>query len=311
MTENKKKIVVFGSFIVDLTARAPRHPVPGETVFGSSFRIGPGGKGFNQAVAAHKAGADVEIVTAVGNDDFGKVAFDTMKELGMSSSSVFVSECGSTGVALITVDERSGQNEIVVVTGACEKMDEKSAEAVRPLLEHCDILLLQFEVGIKAIMRAAEITRRAGGMVVLNPAPVRDFPEELYHNINLIIPNETEAERLTGIRISGEDAAMKAAGWFAAKGIRHVLITLGERGVFLYSEGEHQIIPAYHVRCVDSTGAGDAFCGGLVTALTEGLGLKEAAEFANSVAALSVGRIGTAPSMPARAEIDSFLAAHQ
>ena len=303
---NQKKVVVFGSFIVDLTARAPHHPVPGETVFGTSFRIGPGGKGFNQAVAAHKAGADVEIVTAVGKDDFAHIAIDTIKELGMSSSVIVFDEL-STGTALITVDENSGQNEIVVVTGACEKLDEESAESIRPLLENCDILLMQFEIGMKAILKAADIVSKAGGKVILNPAPVRDFPEELYRNIDLIIPNETEAEKLTGINVDSAEGALKAAKWFGDKGVKNVLITLGERGAFLYSGGDYRTIPSYSVECIDSTGAGDAFCGGLVTALTEGKTLEDAAVFASAVAALSVGKIGTAPSMPYRENIDRFI----
>lgn len=306
MEEKRSKVVVFGSFIVDLTARAPHHPVPGETVFGSSFRIGPGGKGFNQAVAAHKAGADVEIVTAVGKDDLAHIAIDTIKELGMSSSVIVFDEL-STGTALITVDENSGQNEIVVVTGACEKLDEESAESIRPLLENCDILLMQFEIGMKAILKAADIVNKAGGKVILNPAPVRDFPNELYRNVDIIIPNETEAERLTGISVDSEDGALKASKWFEGKGVKNVLITLGERGAFIYSDGKYRTIPSYSVECIDSTGAGDAFCGGLVTALTEGKTLEDAAVFASAVAALSVGQIGTTPSMPSRKEIDSFI----
>ena len=306
VSDKQKKVVVFGSFIVDLTARASHHPMPGETVFGSSFRMGPGGKGFNQAVAAHKAGADVEIVTAVGNDAFQHILFDTMECLGMASS-VMVSENRSTGTALITVDENSGQNEIVVVTAACEEMNEAAAESVRPLLEDADILLMQFEIGMSAIIRASEIVRKAGGMVILNPAPVRDFPESLYRNIDLIIPNETEAEKLTGISIEDENAALAAARYFEAQGVSDVLITLGERGAFLYSHGTPLMIPPYQVKCIDSTGAGDAFCGGLVTALAEGKKLEDAAVFASATAALSVTRAGTAPSMPYRKEIDSFL----
>lgn len=309
MSENRKKIVVFGSFVVDLMARAPRHPVAGETVFGTSFRMGPGGKGFNQAVAACKAGADVQIVTALGMDDFSHVALDTMGELGMSTEFVRVSATEQTGIALITVDEQSGQNEIVVVPGACAAMTAADAEAVRPLLEQSDILLLQLEVGLTAVERAAKIAKASGSLVVLNPAPVRALSQALYQTVDLIVPNETEAERLTGIPIVDEAAALRAAQWFAARGVNRTLITLGSRGVFLYDAGESRMIPAYNVNCVDSTGAGDAFCGGLVTGLAEGMGLNRAARFANAVAALSVQKLGTAPSMPDRKEIDSFLEA--
>ena len=311
MSEKRKRIVVFGSFVVDLMARAPRHPVAGETVFGSSFRMGPGGKGFNQAVAAYKAGADVQIVTALGKDDFSRVALDTMHALGLSTQSVLVSATEQTGAALIIVDERNGQNEIVVIPGACAAMTADDAEAVRPLLEQSDILLLQLEVGLEAVERAAQIAKAAGSMVILNPAPVRALSEKVYPMLDLIIPNETEAERLTGITVSDEVAARKAAQWFEFRGVKRVLITLGERGAFLYDAGECRMIPAYPVNCIDSTGAGDAFCGGLVTGLAEGMCLEQAAQFASAVAALSVQKLGTAPAMPERRQIDRFLEANR
>ena len=250
----RQKITVLGSFVVDLMARTPHLPAAGETVRGSRFKQGAGGKGFNQGVAAHKAGGNVSVVTKLGRDALGQVALEAMDAVGMKKDFLFYSEDVETGVALILVDEHASQNEIVVVPGACATLSD-----------------------------------------------------EFLNGLFLVTPNEVEAEEMTGVKVDSLEAADGAAAVFFEKGVQNVLITLGGRGVYVNTDGASEILPAYRVDAVDTTGAGDAFNGALAAALAEGKTLRQAARFANAAAALSVQRIGTTPAMPDRAEIDAFL----
>lgn len=305
-----KKITVFGSFVVDLMARTPHLPVPGETVKGSVFKMGPGGKGFNQGVAAHKAGAKVSMITKLGKDNFAGVALDAMKDLKMDASKVFITEDIETGIALITVDEITSQNEIVVVLGACNTITDEEVESITDIVKESEYLLTQLETNLSAIEKVIEIANKNGVKVILNTAPVQPISDEVLKKVYLITPNEVEAEILSGICIDSEENAKKAAEWFFAKGVQNVLITLGHRGVFIATKERQEIIPAYKVNAIDTTGAGDAFNGGLVAAMAEGKDLWEAAKFANALAAVAVQRLGTTPAMPTRAEIDEFIATH-
>ena len=302
-----KKVMVFGSFVVDLMGRAPHLPVPGETVKGSVFKMGPGGKGFNQGVAAHKAGARVRMVTKLGRDAFADIALNTMKELGMDTGAMMITEERETGAALIMVDERSSQNKIVVIPGACETITDAEVDALEGHMEESEFLLTQLETNISSVERILDLACRNNVKVILNTAPVQPVSEEVLSKTYLITPNEVEAEILSGIEIRDEAAADRAAEYFFAKGVKNVLITLGERGVYINSEGKKGIIPAYRVKAVDTTGAGDAFNGGLVAALAEGKSIWDAAVFANALAALSVQKIGTTPAMPWREEVDRFM----
>lgn len=306
----KKKVTVFGSFVVDLMGRTPHLPVPGETVKGSMFKMGPGGKGFNQGVAAHKAGADVTMVTKLGKDTFGQVALDAMKDLKMSSDRVFITEESETGIALILVDQNTSQNEILVVSGACNTITDEEVESISDVLEQSEYLLTQLETNLSSIEKVIDIAYKNGVKVILNTAPVQPIPDEMLSKVNLITPNEVEAEILTGICVDSKEAADKAAEWFFNRGVQNVIITLGGRGVYVSSEGKSEIIPAYKVDAVDTTGAGDAFNGGLLAALSEGKNIWDAVTFANALAALSVQRLGTTPAMPTREEIDQFLQTH-
>lgn len=306
----KKKVTVFGSFVVDLMGRTPHLPVPGETVKGSMFKMGPGGKGFNQGVAAHKAGADVTMVTKLGKDTFGQVALDAMKDLNMSSDRIFITEESETGIALILVDQNTSQNEILVVSGACNTITDEEVESISDVLEQSEYLLTQLETNLSSIEKVVDIAYKNGVKVILNTAPVQPIPDEMLSKVNLITPNEVEAEILTGICVDSKEAADKAAEWFFNRGVQNVIITLGGRGVYVSSEGESEIIPAYKVNAVDTTGAGDAFNGGLLAALSEGKNIWDAVTFANALAALSVQRLGTTPAMPTREEIDQFLQTH-
>lgn len=301
------KVTVFGSFVVDLMGRTPHLPVPGETVKGSMFKMGPGGKGFNQGVAAHKAGADVTMVTKLGKDSFANVALDAMKELNMKQDYVFVTEEAETGCALILVDENTSQNEIVVLLGACNTITDDEVDSLTNILKDSEYLLTQLETNVSATNRVIDIAHKNHTKVILNTAPVQPIEDEVLKKVYLITPNEVEAEILTGIPVDSKENADKAADWFFEKGVENVLITLGGRGVYIATDEKRAIIPAYHVEAIDTTGAGDAFNGGLVAALAEGKDLWEAAGFANALAAVAVQRLGTTPAMPTREEIEQFI----
>ena len=269
--------------------------------------MGPGGKGFNQGVAAHKAGADLVMVTKLGKDTFGNVALETMKNLKMNADYIFQTDEAETGAALIMVDENTSQNEIVVVLGSCNQITDQEVDSLSPVLEESEYLLTQLETNVSAVERIVALAEKKGVKVILNPAPVQKISDTVLSKIDIITPNEVEAEILTGIPVTDEENAKKAADWFMDKGVKSVIITLGGRGVYVASEEKRKLIPAFNVNAIDTTGAGDAFNGGLVTALAEDKDLFEATRFANALAALSVQRIGTTPSMPIRSEIEAFL----
>ncbi|MFR5732987.1 MAG: PfkB family carbohydrate kinase [Clostridium sp.] len=268
--------------------------------------MGPGGKGFNQGVAAHKAGADVTMVTKLGRDTFADIALNTMKELGMKQDRILYSDDTETGCALIMVDENTSQNEIVVILGSCNTISDAEVDSLEDLLDGCEYMLTQLETNVSSVERIVDIACKKGVKVILNTAPVQPISDELLSKVDLITPNEVEAEILTGVKVDSEEAADKAAEWFFGKGVKRVLITLGGRGVYINTGDKKGIIPAYKVNAIDTTGAGDAFNGGLLAALAEDKDIWEAADFANALAALSVQKIGTTPSMPVRSEIDNF-----
>ena len=303
----KKKIMVFGSFVVDLMGRGPHLPVPGETVKSGFFKMGAGGKGFNQGVAAHKAGGDVVMVTKLGKDSFADFALDAMKELGMDSSRVLLTDEYPTGVALIEVDENTGQNAIMVIPSACDHIEDDEVDALADALAGADILLTQLEVNMRATERIIDMAHAANKTVILNTAPVQPVSEELLRKVTIVTPNEVEAGILTGVQITDKDSAARAAKWFFDRGVKNVVITMGSLGAYV-SDGERDMLtPIFPVNAIDTTGAGDAYNGGLVAALAEGLDLFEAGRFAAATAALSVERMGTTPAMPTRAEIDAFM----
>ena len=302
-----KPIVVFGSFVVDLTSRSAGLPVPGQTILGSSFKMGPGGKGSNQAVAAHRAGANVTLVTKVGKDVFGKVATDFYKSEGMNVDYILEDDVRETGVALILVDENSAQNEIVVVPAACSNITMEEVEKCRKLIEGAEILLLQHEINFDAQYKVIDIAHEAGVKIVLNPAPACEVPEEFLKKIWCVTPNETEAQVLTGVEVKDIEDAKKAAKVFLEKGVKNVVITMGSLGAFATDGEKSELVPRLSVNAIDTTGAGDAFNGGFVMALSEGRDLFEALRYGNATGALSVTKLGTAPAMPQRAEIDAMV----
>ena len=301
------KGIVIGSYVVDLMARTQQIPRPAETVRGHYFKMGAGGKGFNQCVAATRAGADMTMVTKVGNDVFAQPLYDTMRQLGLQEDGIFCSDQPNTGTALILVAEQTGQNAILVTPGACEQLTTAEIDQMRPVLSACDYLLTQLEINDDALAYAIGQAKQLGVSVILNPAPAHSLPDALLAMVDVITPNEVEAQTLTGIAVTDEKSAAQAAAYFHQKGVAAVCITMGGQGVFVSQAGRQQLIPAFSVPVVDTTGAGDAFNGGLLTALLEGKDLFAAAVFASALAALSVQKLGTAPSMPQRDEIDTFL----
>lgn len=303
----QRKITVFGSSVVDLMSRAPHLPAPAETVKGSFFMQSPGGKGFNQAIAARKAGGDVAMITKLGRDSLAQIPLRAMSEADLSEEYLFFSDSVPTGTALIMVDETTGQNAIVIVPGACSTITEDDIAAVSEQIRHSEYLLLQLEVNQDANERAAELAKKSGVKVIVNTAPYQPVSDDFLRGVYLVTPNEVEAEELTGIAVTDKESADRAAQTLFAKGVQNVLITLGARGVYLNTGDTSEILPAYRVNAVDTTGAGDAFNGGLLAAMAEGKSLRDAARFANALAALSVQRLGTTASMPLRSEIDAFL----
>ena len=300
---NMSKSLVFGSFVVDLMSRSQHLPVPGETVRGSMFKMGPGGKGFNQCVAAHKAGADVTMVTKIGRDPLADVVLDAMDELGMDKSHLIYHETKETGAALILVNENSGQNMIVVIPGTCDTITAEEVKKITPLIKESEYILLQLEVNQDANELVMDIAVGHGCKVIVNTAPYSPLSDDFLSKAYMVTPNETEAEALTGIRVTDAACASRAAAFFKEKGVKNVIITMGDKGAFVSSGGREDVVPAFSVKTLDTTGAGDAFNGGLLTALSEGKDIWEAVKFGNALAAISVQRLGTTPSMPTRQEI--------
>ncbi len=305
---SKAKISVMGSFIVDLMARAPHLPVIGETVKGTIFKIGPGGKGSNQAVAAQRSGVDVTMITKIGKDGFAEIALKSLTGEGMGTKYIFQDEKYETGTALIMVDENTSENKIVVTIGACGHITEDDIEKAREDIGNSEVLLTQLEVNIDATEKAVDIAYQQGVKTILNPAPAQPISDELIKKIDILTPNETEASLLCdGVGINTVEDAKKVAKILMAKGAKNVIVTLGSKGSMVVTRSAEQYIKSLKVDVVDTTGAGDAYNGGLAAALAEGKDIFEAAEFANAVAALCVTKIGTAPAMPYRDDIEKIM----
>ncbi|MBN2851695.1 MAG: ribokinase [Clostridia bacterium] len=302
-----KQLTVFGSFFEDLCGRGPYLPKPGETLIGSKFTYGPGGKGSNQAVAAKRAGADVTMITKIGKDPYGDLMLAFYKEEKIHSDYVFVDHDNPTGIALILVDENTAENAILVAPGACHNITPEDMEKAKEQIMKSDLLITQLEVNMDATFQAIKTAHENNVKVILNPAPAVKLSNDIYKMIDYITPNETEAEILTGHKTDTITNIRKAASWLYDKGVSNVIITLGKEGVYIRNNEFDEIVPSFKVKAVDTTGAGDAFNGCLAVALLEGKNLWQAARFANAGAALSVTKIGTAPSMAYRRQIDELI----
>ncbi|MFT4105338.1 MAG: ribokinase [Lacrimispora sp.] len=301
----RKSVFVFGSYVTDICARTDTFPVAGETIKGKSFKMGPGGKGSNQAVAAKRAGAEVTFVTRLGADALGKAAIEFYKEEGLCTDGVIIDKEHQTGAALIIVDEATAQNQIVVVGGACENFKDEEMQEILKKLEQSHILLLQLETNLEPVKMLLKHAKKGGIMTILNPAPAQHLEDEYLQCVDIITPNETEAQTLTGVDTSNREGVKKAAARLLEKGIGKVVITLGGDGVYANDGNEERFFDI--VTCgtpVDTTGAGDAFSGGLAAALSRGMDFFEAIRYGSTVAGIAVTRYGTAPGMPYEEEID-------
>jgi ribokinase len=300
-------IVVVGSLNADLTVRVPRFPAPGETISGSDFAVVPGGKGANQAAAAGRLGGRVAMIGQVGADAQGALLRDALKAAGVETGLVAVDEGAATGVAVITIDAH-GENEIVLAAGANGRFAPECLAPALNALRSARVVLLQLEIPLATVLRAAAEARSAGAIVVLDPAPAVPVPDQLLALADYVTPNEPELAILAGSQASGDDTPLEVVDAMARavleRGARRVLVKLGARGARLVSLDAVQSWPARVVHAVDTTAAGDAFNGALAVALTEGADLDEAVRFATVVASISVTRAGAQPSLPTRAEVE-------
>ncbi|WP_051117230.1 ribokinase [Vibrio campbellii] len=300
------KLVVLGSVNADHVLQVPSFPRPGETLHGRNYQVIPGGKGANQAVAAARLNADIGFIACVGDDSFGINIRENFKMDGIDITGVKMQPNCPTGIAMIQVAD-SGENSICISAEANAKL---TAEAIEPDLERirqADYLLMQLETPMCGIEKAARIAKDAKTNVILNPAPARELSDELLSCIDVITPNETEAEVLTGVTVTDDDSAQEAANILHSKGIEIVMITLGAKGVWLSQNGRGEIIPGFRVEATDTTAAGDTFNGAFVTGLLEDLPLESAIKFAHAAAAISVTRFGAQTSIPTRKEVEEFL----
>ncbi len=309
MANDSPRICVVGSTNVDLTFRTPRLPRPGETLTGRDFRLGSGGKGANQAVTAARLGARVAMVSRVGCDVFGESALRTLREEGVDTTFVVRDDVHPTGVAGIVVDD-AAQNCILVVPGANAGLTPADVRAAAPVIRAASVVLCQLEIPLESTLEALRLARAAGVLTVLNPAPAVSLPEELLRLADLCVPNETEAETLSGRSAATPEDACEAAEILRGHGAAEVVVTLGERGAVLVGGAGVEHFPAVPVEAVDASGAGDAFIGSLAVSRARGRSPADAVRRAGVVAALSVTRAGTQASFPRRAEAEKFLARH-
>lgn len=301
------KIIGPGSLNVDVTGYAPHLPVAGETTKGSTLKFSPGGKGSNQMTAAHRAGSAVKIIGARGNDVLGQILKSHYETEGMSEEYVNASNLYESGSALIEIDEHSAQNRIIVIAGANESITRDVVLAAEKDFADSDVVLTQFETTVEAVKTAKELAKKYGKPFILNPAPYIDVEKDLFDGIDYVTPNETEAEMFTGITVNSIEDCRAAAKKFIEMGVKNVIITLGIRGVF-YTNGKTELtVPAIKLKAVETTGAGDAFNGGLATAIAEGMPIDVALKFATCTSAISVTRLGSSKSMPYRNEIVALL----
>lgn len=296
-----RKILVIGSSNTDMTVKCGRLPSPGETVLGGEFIMGAGGKGANQAVAAKRLGGDVDFICKVGRDIFGEKSVARYNNEGIRTDHILYSDTPS-GVALITVDHNA-ENCIVVASGANGDVTTEDIRNLSHVIRGCDILLLQLEIPVESVALAAKIGNDAGVKVILNPAPACKIPDDIYGDLYLIIPNQCETSILTGVEVTDAKTAILGAKALDAKGVSKTIITMGSKGAMLYEDGKETFIPAKKVKAVDTTAAGDTFCGAICVALAEGKSLKEAAEFATAASSISVQRMGAQDSIPTRRDV--------
>ena len=296
------EITVLGIFVADISFSGPKIPNTGETILGDSYNIGPGGKGCNQAIAIARLGGKVNFISKLGNDDYGKLAIDKLKKNNINTSNIIISNEHKTGVAGIHVDRNTGKNAITVVRGAPSSLTIKEIDT--KLIKKSKIFLTQLEIPIEVTLHCLKAAKEYGLINILNPAPACKLSSDFFNLIDYFTPNETEAEFYTGIKINNENDAKVCAKKLTDMGIKKVIITLGEKGLF-YSDGKEEIyLKASADKALDTTGAGDAFNGGFAFALLKGKKIKECLEIANKVAGFSTTKLGAGDSMPTLKDIN-------
>jgi ribokinase len=292
------RIVVVGSFIMDLVVRAARRPARGETLIGTEFGMFPGGKGANQAVAAARLGASVCMIGCLGTDSFGDVFVALLEDEGINTRFVVRDQVEGTGVGNPVIDA-DGDNSIIIVPRANAKLTPADVDKAAEAIASADVLVLQLEVPMATSIRAAEIARESSTRVLLNPAPAAALPDSFLRLVDVIVPNEIEFEALTGIAPDSKDAVLQGSRAMFDRGVDAAVVTVGNRGAYVVECGHVEHYEAQPVsRVVDTTGAGDAFCGALATRIGLGCPLGEAVQFANRAAAIAVTRMGAVPSLP-------------
>ena len=302
----KISIIVVGSSNTDMIIKLDRIPRPGETILGGEFVTAAGGKGANQAVAAARAGGKVTLIARVGHDMFGEESIAGFRRAGINLNHIVRDAAAPSGVALIFV-AKDGENSIAVASGANGRLSPADVKMAELAFASATTVLMQLETPLETVQATAELAAKAGIKFILNPAPARPLPDKLLKLVSILTPNETEAELLTGIKVSDVRTAVQATDKLLARGVATVILTLGARGAFVASGEIRQLVPGFKVNPVDTTGAGDTFNGTLAVALGEGRALMDAVRFANAAAAISVTRLGAQPSTPTRQEIDQFL----
>lgn len=307
-------VVVFGSINMDLVARTPHLPAPGETITGHEFFTAPGGKGANQAVAAARLQAPTKMIGRVGDDAFGSELRQHLAAAGVDTGAVVTNAGVSSGVAVIAVDD-AAQNNIIIIPGANGRVGESDVERLAGHLAGAGVLLLQLEVPLPAVMAAARQARQRGVTVILDPAPALDLPIEFYPLVDILTPNEVEARQLVGFEVNMPDDAARAARLLLDRGVKTAIIKMGAQGVYYATQTQTgdappaEFVPAFEVNAIDTVAAGDAFNGGLAAALIEGQPLATAVRWGAAVGALSTTKPGAQPSMPNRSEFERFLQA--
>lgn len=305
MNKLQQKILVVGSSNTDMVIQTEHLPRPGETVIGGTFFMNPGGKGANQAVAVARLGGQIGFICKTGSDVFGHQAYQLFEEEGIDTSYVLSDAKNPSGVALITVDAHA-ENCIVVASGANANLSPDDLSKAHEAINQSDIVLMQLEIPLETVEYVAQLASSQNKKVILNPAPAQALPESLLRNLFLITPNETEAEMISGIKITDMDSAVVAARKIREMGVDNVIITLGSKGALIYNDDTNELIPAFKVKAVDTTAAGDIFNGALVVAIAENRPWADAIRFACKTAAISVTRVGAQSSAPYRNEVDVF-----
>ena len=302
----KSRITVIGSSNTDMVVMTSHFPAPGETILGGEFLMNAGGKGANQAVAAAKCGGEVFFIGKVGQDIFGENAVKNIQKEGIDVSGISTDPDAASGVAQIIVDKK-GENSIVVAPGANLKLNRSDIDHVIELIEQADIVLMQLEIPVDTILYTAKKAHKLGKKVILNPAPATSLPDELFEYLYMITPNESEIELLTGIKVTDQTSATKAAEGLKKRGVENVIITMGSKGAFVSTDNVNEIVPSYEVKAVDTTAAGDCFNGVLAVGIGNGMDIIESIRFANRAASIAVTRAGAQVSLPTREEVENSL----